>query len=181
MLKVTRCSKHQAVTGNSPPIANVMLSSEQTSFSCFLFPLSPKFFSKTIQKLLPKLSSSIVVLMTSFPSLAHPCLVVQVCLHFLGLPLCLPLCPFPLVPASSHQLLHRIIIFNVSELRYLVICTLDREDSCFYIPDFPRSLPNQLHVYIHCSRTYSAPSTGMALFWMLQGGYKQVKDMVLKL
>lgn len=52
----------------------------------FPFPFSPLsnfFSSKTIQNLLPKLSSSIVVLMTSFPSLTHPCLMVKICLHFL--------------------------------------------------------------------------------------------------
>lgn len=67
----------------------------------FLFPFSPLsnfFSSKSIQKLLPKLSSSIVVLMTSFSSLNHPCLMVKVCLHCLGLPLCLPLLYFPLIP-----------------------------------------------------------------------------------
>lgn len=96
----------------------------------FLFPFSPLshfFSSKSIQKLLPKLSSSIVVLMTSFPSLAHPCLMIKVCLHFLGLWLCLPLCHVPLIPASSHHLLHRIVIFDVSESRYLIICTLNKE------------------------------------------------------
>lgn len=132
-------------------MANVMLSSEQTSFSCFLFPLSPIFFSsKSIQKLLPELSSSVVVLMTSPPSLAHPCLLIKVCLHFLGLWLCLPPCHFPLIPASSHQLLPRTVIFDVSELRYLIYLYFEqREYSCVFIPDFSRSLPSQLQVYIH--------------------------------
>lgn len=47
---MTRCSKHQAVTGSSPPIPNVTLSSEQTSLSCFLFPLSLIFFFKVYSK-----------------------------------------------------------------------------------------------------------------------------------
>lgn len=119
----------------------------------FLFPFSPLshfFSSKSIQKLLPKLSSSVVVLMTSSPSLAHPCLMIKVCLHFLGLWLCLPLCHFPLIPASSHQLLPRIVIFDVSELRYLIYLYFEQtEYSCVFIPDFPRSLPNQLQVHIH--------------------------------
>lgn len=123
----------------------------------FLFPFSPlsHFFpSKSIQKLLPKLSSSIVVLMTSSPSLARPCLMIKVCLHFLGLWLCLPLCHFPLIPASSHQLLHRIVILMSQSWGILFICTLNKGSVPVSIPDFPWSLLKQLLVHIHCSRTY---------------------------
>lgn len=138
----------------------------------FLFPFSPLshfFSSKTIQKPLPKPSSSIVVLMTSSPSLAHSCLRIKVCLHFLGLWLCLPLCHSPLRPASSHQLLHRIVIFDVSELRYLVyLCFEQREYSWVFIPEFPGSLPkNFMCIVIALELIKHLLSSGMASSWIL--------------
>lgn len=103
----------------------------------FLFPFSPLshfFSSKSIQKLLPKLSSSIVVLMTSFPSLAHPCLLIKVCLHFLGLWLCLPLCHFPLIPAASHQTAAQGCYFWCLrvEVSYLSVLCTKRVFLCLY-------------------------------------------------
>lgn len=99
----------------------------------FPFPFSPLsnfFSSKSIQKLLPKLSSSIVVLMTSFPSPTPPCL----SSHGQSLPLfpwtaSMPACTSfpPLFLASLHQLLHRIVIFDVPVLRCLSIFTSNKE------------------------------------------------------
>lgn len=62
------------MAGSSPPSANVKLSLEQTSLSYFLFPLSLIFFFKVYSKAADKLSSSVVALMTSSPSLTTSCL-----------------------------------------------------------------------------------------------------------
>lgn len=139
----------------------------------FPFPFSPLsnfFSSKSIQKLLPKLSSSIVVLMTSFPSPTPPCL----SSHGQSLPLfpwtaSMPAC------TSFPPYFWLLFISCYTGLPFLMSqcwgvypsLLLTNRVFPFFHPRRPISLLNQFHLYIHCSRTYCTPSACQALFWAL--------------
>lgn len=127
---MTRCSEHQAVAGSSPPTPHVMLSSEQTSLSCFLFPLSLIYF---LQSLFRSCCQTIFLHCCSddiIPSLNSPLSLVSWSkLAFISLDsLCASLTSFPLFsPASFHQLRHWIVISDVLLLRNLFIFASNKE------------------------------------------------------
>lgn len=152
---MTRCSKHQAIQEALHPLQISCWVLNRLPFPVSFFPSLWFFSSKSIQKLLPKPSSSIVVLMTSFPS---PALLVfglmtTVCLHFLELPLCLPPPPFPLISCCFSPTVTQDCHCWCPSAEVSIIFW-QRRAFPFHYPDFPKSLLNSLYLCIHCSRVY---------------------------